>query len=103
MTLFMGSAVRIPSSWVILAIMFATLLWKPAPDRDVCIFLAGSLLGIFLEDWGTSRQCWTYYTEETPPVIAVLAHGFASVTFNRGVQLLELGLARLRRPAPAAS
>ncbi len=46
-------------------------------------FLAGAGLGYFLELWGTTRQCWTYYTYQTPPLFAVLAHGMASVAFWR--------------------
>ena len=54
----------------------------------VMFFTAGAAVGIFLEYWGTSRHCWTYWTKEIPPAEAVLAHGFASVAFARGVQLL---------------
>ena len=53
----------------------------------------GTALGYFLELWGTTRECWTYYTQATPPVIAAFAHGFASVAFGRaatvGMSLLE--------------
>ncbi len=38
-------------------------------------FIAGSLLGIFLEYWGTTRECWTYYTLQKPPLFAIFAHG----------------------------
>lgn len=47
------------------------------------VFVAGSGLGYFLEVWGTTRQCWMYYTGETPPLFAVLAHGMAAVAFWR--------------------
>jgi len=40
-------------------------------------------LGYFLERWGTTRECWTYYTHATPPLFAVLAHGMAAVAFWR--------------------
>ncbi len=43
------------------------------------IFLAGAALGYFLERWGTTRLCWTYYTGGTPPFFTVWAHGMASV------------------------
>jgi hypothetical protein len=46
-------------------------------------FLAGAGLGYYLELWGTTRQCWTYYTYQTPPFFAVLAHGMAAVIFWR--------------------
>jgi hypothetical protein len=53
--------------------------------QDVTLMLAGSSLGYFLEYWGTSRHCWNYYTHEIPPIPAVLAHGFAAVSFQRVV------------------
>lgn len=56
---------------------------------DLLLMIAGSLLGIFLEYWGTSRHCWNYYTLQVPPPQAIFAHGFASVAFARGVSLLE--------------
>lgn len=57
--------------------------------EDLLLFVAGALLGIFLEYWGTSRYCWNYYTRQIPPPEAALAHGFASVAFARGVRVLE--------------
>ncbi|MBN2045547.1 MAG: hypothetical protein JW757_11045 [Anaerolineales bacterium] len=52
----------------------------------VLTFAAGTGLGYFLELWGTTRACWTYYTFETPPFFAVLAHGMAAVAFWWGYQ-----------------
>lgn len=46
-------------------------------------FAAGASLGYFLELGGTTRACWTYYTQQTPPLFAVLAHGMAAVAFWR--------------------
>lgn len=57
------------------------------PRAMVLTFIAGSALGYFLELWGTTRYCWTYYTFQTPPFFAVLAHGMAAVAFWRVVQL----------------
>lgn len=59
-------------------------------------FLAGAVLGYFLELWGTTRLCWTYYTFETPPLFAVLSHGMAAVAFWRGIRGLEWGTERVR-------
>ena len=56
----------------------------------VITFLAGAGLGYFLELWGTTRLCWTYYTGQQPPLFAVLAHGMAAVAFWRALYLLRL-------------
>ncbi|MEA3327656.1 MAG: hypothetical protein U9R53_10210 [Chloroflexota bacterium] len=56
--------------------------------RSVCIiFVAGSALGYFLERWGTTRLCWTYYTGGFPPFFTVLAHGMATVAVWRVYRL----------------
>jgi len=52
-------------------------------------FIAGSGLGYFLELWGTTNRCWTYYTHQTPPLFAVLAHGLAAVAFWRAGLVLK--------------
>jgi len=54
------------------------------------IFISGSGLGYFLELWGTTRLCWTYYTYQTPPFFAVLAHGMAAVVFWRAGRLAKV-------------
>ena len=70
-------------SLTILALLTCGLLIFALKDRRgaVLTFMAGAGLGYFLELWGTTRLCWTYYTLETPPVFAVLAHGMAAVVF----------------------
>lgn len=66
----------------------AFLILSPVNQRAMLLtFIAGSALGIFLELWGTTRYCWTYYTFQTPPFFAVMAHGMAAVAFWRVVQL----------------
>jgi hypothetical protein len=52
-------------------------------------FVAGAGLGYYLELWGTTRECWTYYTYQTPPLFAVLAHGMAAVAFWRAGLMLK--------------
>jgi hypothetical protein len=65
-------------------LLVAFLSLTPTDHRfAVLTFLAGAGLGYFLEVWGTTRQCWTYYTFQTPPFFAVLAHGMAAVAFWR--------------------
>ncbi len=88
MTWFLWPAIDKPASWAVVGIMLSVTLTPKNPRGDVLLFLAGSSLGIFLEYWGTSRQCWTYYTQQVPPPIAIVAHGFAALAFNRAAQLL---------------
>ncbi len=57
--------------------------------RAALVFVGGAGLGYFLERWGTTRQCWTYYTFQTPPLFAVLAHGMAAVSFWRAGLVLQ--------------
>lgn len=68
-----------------LALLLCILLILTPTDHRLALltFLAGAGLGYFLELWGTTRQCWTYYTYQTPPLFAVLAHGMAAVAFWR--------------------
>lgn len=66
------------------------LIFTPTEHRvAVLTFICGSALGYFLERWGTTRECWTYYTLQTPPLFAVLAHGMASVAFWRAGLLIQ--------------
>jgi hypothetical protein len=67
------------------------LILTPTDHRFALVtFIAGSGLGYYLELWGTTRECWTYYTYQTPPLFAVLAHGMAAVTFWRAGLILKI-------------
>jgi len=81
----------------------ALLIFTPTDHRiAVLTFIAGTGLGYFLERWGTTRECWTYYTRQTPPFFAVLAHGMAAVAFWRAGLLVKLlQTSWLRKLAPA--
>lgn len=70
-------------------VLCAFLILTPqGRQREMALtFLAGAGLGYFLELWGTTRLCWNYYTLETPPFFAVLAHGMAAVSFWRVKEL----------------
>jgi len=77
--------------FTILALILVALLILTPTDYRIAVltFAAGSGLGYFLELWGTTRGCWTYYTLATPPVFAVFAHGMAAVAFWRVILLLQ--------------
>ena len=91
-------------SYTVFAILLcAILILTPTDYRQTfLIFSAGASLGYFLELWGTTRQCWTYYTFQTPPLFAVLAHGMAAVAFWRAGSVLKMFGMRLGlfRPQP---
>ncbi len=78
-------------SYTWLSLLLCTLLiLTPTNHRTTFLtFIAGAGLGYFLELWGTTRQCWTYYTYQTPPLFAVLAHGMAAVAFWRAGLILK--------------
>jgi hypothetical protein len=89
-------------TWLSL-LLCALLILTPSDHRmAVLTFTAGTGLGYFLELWGTTRECWTYYTYQTPPLFAVLAHGMAAVAFWRTglVIKLMLGLVKQKLAAP---
>jgi hypothetical protein len=72
-------------------ILCILLILTPTDYRFALLtFIAGSGLGYYLELWGTTRQCWIYYTNETPPLFAVLAHGMAAVAFWRAGLLVKM-------------
>ncbi len=88
-------------SLTLMALFLVAFLILTTKDKRsaVLVFTAGSGLGYFLELWGTTRQCWTYYTWQTPPFFAVLAHGMAAVAFWRVWELFWVFAPGLRRRA----
>ena len=80
-------------------VLVALLILTPTNYRyAVLTFLAGVGLGYFLELWGTTRQCWTYYTFQTPPFFAVVAHGMAAVAFWRAGLMVKWAWGKLVEP-----
>ncbi len=76
-------------TWLSLLLCILLIL-TPTDHRFASLtFIAGAGLGYYLELWGTTRQCWTYYTFQTPPLFAVLAHGMAAVAFWRAGLVLK--------------
>jgi hypothetical protein len=70
-------------TWLSLGLCILLILTPTDHRFALLTFIAGSGLGYYLELWGTTRECWTYYTYQTPPLFAVLAHGMAAVAFWR--------------------
>jgi hypothetical protein len=89
-------------TWLSL-LLCALLILTPTDHRIAFLtFIAGAGLGYSLELWGTTRECWTYYTYQTPPLFAVLAHGMAAVAFWRTGLVIKqmLGLVKQKLAAP---
>lgn len=88
-------------SLTIMALVLVGFLTLTPTDHRITVltFIAGSGLGYFLERWGTTRLCWTYYTHETPPLFAVFAHGMAAVAFWRTALVLELMWGKITKRA----
>ena len=77
-------------TWLSL-LLCALLILTPTDHRIAFLtFVAGAGLGYYLELWGTTRECWTYYTTQKPPLFAVLAHGMAAVAFWRTGLVLKM-------------
>lgn len=72
-------------SYTLLSLLLCGLLILTPTDYRMALltFIAGTGLGYYLELWGTTRECWTYYTFQKPPIFAILAHGMAAVAFWR--------------------
>lgn len=79
-------------SLTLMALFLVAFLILTGKDKRsaLLVFAAGTGLGYFLELWGTTRACWTYYTYQYPPLFAVLAHGMAAVAFWRVLELYRL-------------
>ncbi|MBI5932520.1 MAG: hypothetical protein HY867_02340 [Chloroflexi bacterium] len=83
-------------TWLAL-ILCVLLIITPTDYRFAFLtFVAGAGLGYYLELWGTTRECWTYYTLQTPPLFAVLAHGMAAVAFWRAGLVVKMIGGRIR-------
>ena len=77
-------------TWLALTLCVLLIITPTNYRFALLTFIAGAGLGYFLELWGTTRECWTYYTNQTPPFFAVLAHGMAAVAFWRAGLLMKL-------------
>ncbi len=77
-------------TWLALILCILLILTPTNYQYALLTFIAGSALGYYLELWGTTRECWTYYTLQTPPLFAVFAHGMAAVAFWRAGLMLKI-------------
>lgn len=86
-------------SMTVMAVLLVTFLILTPTDHRFAVltFLAGAGLGYFLEYWGTTRECWSYYTLQKPPLFAVLAHGMAAVAFWRAGAVVKMAWSKLRK------
>lgn len=96
MVVFVMPTIEKPMTLAALLITLLLSLLNNQHRLTVLTFSAGAGLGYFLELWGTTRACWTYYTLETPPLFAVLAHGLAAVAFWRSGLVLKRLLSYLK-------
>ena len=83
-------------TWLSLALCIFLILTPTDHRYAFLTFAAGAGLGYYLELWGTTRECWTYYTYQTPPLFAVLAHGMAAVAFWRAGLVAKMIGGRIR-------
>jgi len=90
MLIFVSPTFDKPSTW--LALAFCIFLFITPTDHRYALltFIAGSGLGYYLEVWGTTRECWAYYTNQKPPLFAILAHGMAAIAFWRVGLMLKM-------------
>ncbi len=84
-------------------LVLGTILTTKEYRLSLLTFAAGAGLGYFLELWGTTRECWTYYNHQTPPLFAVLAHGIAAVIFWRAYSFLGTVVLRKQQRNPKVS
>jgi hypothetical protein len=83
-------------TWLSLLLCILLILTPTDYRFAFLTFVAGAGLGYYLELWGTTRECWTYYTLQTPPLFAVLAHGMAAVAFWRAGMVMKMLGGRIR-------
>jgi len=102
MVIFVAPTFDKSYTWLSLGLCVLLILTPTDHRFALLTFIAGSGLGYYLELWGTTRECWTYYTHQTPPLFAVLAHGMAAVAFWRAGLMLKMlwGRFGLAKPQP---
>jgi hypothetical protein len=102
MLVFVWPTLDKPLTWCSLGLCLYLILTERNPYGALLAFTAGAGLGYFLERWGTTRECWTYYTLQKPPFFAVLAHGMAAVAFWRSNHLFAVILEKWEKRRAAS-
>jgi hypothetical protein len=100
MAIFVQPTLDKPFTWLALALCALIILTPPSRRMALITFGMGVGLGYFLELWGTTRLCWIYYTLETPPLFAILAHGMAAVAFWRATLMVRTAVAQANSIRP---
>ncbi|HJS18134.1 MAG TPA: hypothetical protein VJ785_05275 [Anaerolineales bacterium] len=90
MLVFVAPTLNKSFTWLAVGLCILLILTPTDHCFALLTFVAGAGLGYTLELWGTTRGCWTYYTYQTPPLFAVLAHGMAAVAFWRAGLMLKV-------------
>ena len=66
------------------------IIISPTNHRTAVLTFLGAICpGYFLELWGTTRECWIYYTETTTPLFTVFAHGMAVTAVWRVSEMVK--------------
>ena len=100
MLVFVSPTFNKSYTWLSLLLCIFLILTPTDHRFALLTFIAGTGLGYYLELWGTTRQCWMYYTYQTPPLFAVLAHGMAAVAFWRAGLLVKMLVGRFSSLKP---
>ena len=95
MLVFVSPTFNKSPTWFVTTLCILLILTPTDYRVALLTFIIGAGLGYFLELRGTTRYCWIYYTNETPPFFAVLAHGMAIVAFWRAGLLMKLAWEKL--------
>ena len=88
---FVLPTLRHPLTLFALAMCILAIVIGRDYRAKLIFFFLGFILGYFLERWGTTRLCWTYYTGGFPPFFTVLAHGMASVAIYQAYGVVRTG------------
>ena len=59
-------------TWLSLGLCILLILTPTDHRFALLTFIAGSGLGYYLERWGTTRECWTYYTNQNSAAVCSL-------------------------------